>query len=55
LDRAAEAALLAAIRRWLPEAAVVVVSHRTSSLSGCAQVMELDRSGSAVNLRQVAV
>jgi ABC-type bacteriocin/lantibiotic exporter with double-glycine peptidase domain len=41
LDEAGEARLLADLRRFLPETAVVLVSHRASTLAGCPQVLDL--------------
>jgi ATP-binding cassette, subfamily B, bacterial HlyB/CyaB len=41
LDPASEAQLLTGLRRYLPRAAVVVVSHRRSSLLVCDEVVDL--------------
>jgi ABC-type bacteriocin/lantibiotic exporter with double-glycine peptidase domain len=49
LDGSSEAELLGNLRRYLPGAAVVVVSHRASSLSGCQQVLRLDGVREPVN------
>ena len=41
LDAAAEAALLGQLRAYLPEAAVVLVSHREAALARCDRVLDL--------------
>lgn len=47
LDGASERLLLDNLRRFLADAAVVVVSHRPSSLSGCEEIIDLGRPGAA--------
>ncbi|HEX7037705.1 MAG TPA: ATP-binding cassette domain-containing protein [Pseudomonadales bacterium] len=45
LDAAGEAAVLAALRRHLPDAVVVVVSHRATSLARCDRLLRFDADG----------
>lgn len=47
LDAASERLLLGNLRRFLADAAVVVVSHRPSSLSGCEHCVDLGRLAAA--------
>ncbi len=48
LDVAAEAALLRRLRQFLPDAAVVVVSHRSTSLARCDRTLALAPPAGAV-------
>jgi len=52
LDLPGEAALLRNIRAFLPDAAVVLVAHRQSSLAQCGQIVRMDAAGSP---RQVSL
>lgn len=52
LDAASEREALSTLRRRLPHAAVVVVSHRTGLASMAAQSLEIDGSGVATAVRR---